>query len=767
MPATGKQGTSGDQPRMAAAPGVVLRTPGNHLPRADSGGTLESRLRRLLRLFATQAPKDLNGLLNRAGDFACDNGPALLIGAFKDPDPVVACAAAMSTVMLMEDPCWTEPTLEAGVAPALVALLAHPTPFCASGALWAISEMLHLPGGVAALLDAGLVPQMVAALAREAPSGTPAPGALAEVEMGPDEMRARLHQHTECVLWLMTSPKLACQGELSKQMAQPGPLAILARGARGKEGGPSSAACLSLISVLVTCCEDPAQKEVLARALVSTRKFPTFVRAAGSRVRSIVVLNAVTSLVAAIGPEWLLQKDTAGVIRMCVEYAEADPAPTDAWKAGFVIAKLQLAGNPAALPPLGRDPPRLVQNIVASIRDQPSEVGLFFIAYRTVVSHLEGDINSGKVARAALAGGLVPYLLRLMRDCRNWTGPAILEIVKGLCLVLHHADEGEWLKALRNGLPAVVKTTLESASAHQVRLGVAMLHKAVRFKAAVPPLKAAGVLPDLLLSLYESSDALVLKSLGDLLIEISMKNPDLAEDLLAAGAVAKVGAACSIHAGNREVGKPLEAGLMTLFTARSGLLNLTNEHAVQMQAEKRAAGTRRTAANKGPGQNPTQESSQPAKPAGPKSAERPAAGPKSAKRRAQPAPDRRVPLAEALSQFATSMVLGAVGFPMSDDEGLTCSDDESPPPSPSQMGSSSAAGNSGAKRRPKEAREKSSRALKCANCGVPNGAGFNLQQCQACKSALYCGRECQRKHWPTHKGPCRAHQDQAKASRGA
>eukprot|EP00884_Botryococcus_braunii_P018199 jgi/Botrbrau1/5062/Bobra.37_1s0027.1 len=659
----------------------------------------------------------------------------------------------MSTAMLMVDPSWFKPVLEAGVAAALVALLAHPTPFCASGALWAMSTLLHQPGGTAALLDAGLVPQMAAAVAREAPPGTPAPGALAKVELGPDDLPVRLHRFTDCMLWAMTSPTLNHLPEVSKQMAQPGPLATLARGARGKKGGPSSVACLSLISLLLTCCEDPEQKVALARALVSTRKFPTFVRAAGSRIPSTHVIMAVTTLVRAIGPDWLLQKDTAGVIHMCVEYAEADPAPIDAWKAGFVIAELQLAGNPAAFPPLGRDPPRLVQNIVASIRDQPSEVGLFFIAYRTVVSHLEGDINSGKVARAALAGGLVPYLLRLMRD-RNWPDPAVLEIVKGLCLALHHADEDEWLKASRNGLPAVLKTVLKSASAEQVRLGVSMLHKAVRFTAVVARLKAAGVLPDLLLLLTHSSDTLILKSLGDLLMEISMKNPDLAEDLRAVGAVEKVGAACSLHRGNREVAHPLEAGLMALRTARSGQLNLTKERIAQMQAEARAAGTPTTAANKGPGQNPTQETSRPAKPA----------GPKSAKRAAQPAPDRRVPLGEALSQFATSMVLGAVGFPISDDEGLTCSDDESPPPSPSRMGSSSAAGNSGAKSRPKGARDKSSRAHKCAYCGVPNGAGFKLQQCQACKSALYCGRGCQRKHWPTHKGPCRAHQDQAKAS---
>lgn len=91
----------------------------------------DSPLRALLAKAATRPAKDLEAFLNAAADFAQERGPEQLVHAFSDPDPVVACAAAMSTTRLRNDPTFLEPLLEAGAAKALVAQLAHPTPFAA------------------------------------------------------------------------------------------------------------------------------------------------------------------------------------------------------------------------------------------------------------------------------------------------------------------------------------------------------------------------------------------------------------------------------------------------------------------------------------------------------------------------------------------------------------------------------------------------------------------------------------------------------------
>lgn len=43
----------------------------------------------------------------------------------------------------------------------------------------------------------------------------------------------------------------------------------------------------------------------------------------------------------------------------------------------------------------------------------------------------------------------------------------------------------------------------------------------------------------------------------------------------------------------------------------------------------------------------------------------------------------------------------------------------------------------------------------CRGCGaLRNGNGVKLSVCNGCFSVWYCGRECQRKDWPGHKGSC-------------
>lgn len=40
---------------------------------------------------------------------------------------------------------------------------------------------------------------------------------------------------------------------------------------------------------------------------------------------------------------------------------------------------------------------------------------------------------------------------------------------------------------------------------------------------------------------------------------------------------------------------------------------------------------------------------------------------------------------------------------------------------------------------------------KCHNCGV---ADRKFQYCSRCKVTAYCGKECQKEHWKTHKKQC-------------
>ena len=46
----------------------------------------------------------------------------------------------------------------------------------------------------------------------------------------------------------------------------------------------------------------------------------------------------------------------------------------------------------------------------------------------------------------------------------------------------------------------------------------------------------------------------------------------------------------------------------------------------------------------------------------------------------------------------------------------------------------------------------------CAHCGKADGT---LKKCTACSQVLYCGRECQKAHWPAHKTECKKRRELA------
>ena len=51
--------------------------------------------------------------------------------------------------------------------------------------------------------------------------------------------------------------------------------------------------------------------------------------------------------------------------------------------------------------------------------------------------------------------------------------------------------------------------------------------------------------------------------------------------------------------------------------------------------------------------------------------------------------------------------------------------------------------------------------MSCAHCGKPGA----VKGCSACKTTRYCDEDCQRAHWPLHKGPCK--ETQRAAARAA
>eukprot|EP00884_Botryococcus_braunii_P004394 jgi/Botrbrau1/13956/Bobra.250_1s0010.1 len=50
------------------------------------------------------------------------------------------------------------------------------------------------------------------------------------------------------------------------------------------------------------------------------------------------------------------------------------------------------------------------------------------------------------------------------------------------------------------------------------------------------------------------------------------------------------------------------------------------------------------------------------------------------------------------------------------------------------------------------------RGLACAQCGKASGGDVKLMDCAGCRSVQYCGRDCQKSHWPSHKAACKAKQ---------
>ncbi|TFK66403.1 hypothetical protein BDN72DRAFT_800035 [Pluteus cervinus] len=60
------------------------------------------------------------------------------------------------------------------------------------------------------------------------------------------------------------------------------------------------------------------------------------------------------------------------------------------------------------------------------------------------------------------------------------------------------------------------------------------------------------------------------------------------------------------------------------------------------------------------------------------------------------------------------------------------------------------------KRRGEEEAPRTGKKCDWPNCLTPPSDDIKLKNCARCKIARYCGAECQKKHWPTHKKTCKA-----------
>ena len=44
--------------------------------------------------------------------------------------------------------------------------------------------------------------------------------------------------------------------------------------------------------------------------------------------------------------------------------------------------------------------------------------------------------------------------------------------------------------------------------------------------------------------------------------------------------------------------------------------------------------------------------------------------------------------------------------------------------------------------------------VKCGNCGKMQGSGESFAACGRCRAVVYCGKDCQTRHWKEHKAHC-------------
>lgn len=71
-------------------------------------------------------------------------------------------------------------------------------------------------------------------------------------------------------------------------------------------------------------------------------------------------------------------------------------------------------------------------------------------------------------------------------------------------------------------------------------------------------------------------------------------------------------------------------------------------------------------------------------------------------------------------------------------------------------------------RTPRVKLDDGSKVAMCAGCGERlDSRGKKLLACARCKAAVYCGKDCQKQAWPTHKKYCRAPSDTAGVGYGA
>eukprot|EP00884_Botryococcus_braunii_P001214 jgi/Botrbrau1/11093/Bobra.0219s0004.2 len=478
----------------------------------------------------------------------CRSAAAQLVAALADPDARVPFAAAILLVPLLQHPITRPLLVTAGVGRALVGLLSHDSPYCRSAAAYAASSAVDHAKVWAALESAGFVPALMRNLRRvppqEPPQG-PAPLVFTQWNLpavslagGPLKLVPLQNPRIVACMALDGIARIVTTAPLTIARA-PGSAQALLQVLEDYWETPEAPVIL-LNDLLQVLQGDPGGR-AFARALDTAGFLGHFTRllSADNDPLASSALDSLYIWISTLGKEGLQQQDVSYFVRL-ERYITAGGSHVG--KAANVLVQLQIVCEPLFKVHIeGADPAdtkKLVESLSRSMIQEDR--------FEAIDSHLAiagymrmGDLEA--VLVAAMAAGLVPGLLRLLKRVENnaeeWghvsNSDEVLWGQLSNVMELGHAKYA--MQALRCGLLPEMKSAARNGTDELLAIILQVLIGLVRYPEAFPRMQEADVWPSLLLELAENRSLAVLRSFRVLLESLSTDNAPGADELLAAG----------------------------------------------------------------------------------------------------------------------------------------------------------------------------------------------------------------------------------------